>query len=143
MDTKEGISINRRGFISTFSGLASAVLLTSPKRLFARKREIKHLIGNLEIELLEKSKPIKDPSIICNTHGDATRLFKESKGKAQPICTMNHTGKAIWDSCNGENSPRDISQIIHQTYLVPAHQVYVDCITFLARLKSVGAIHIS
>jgi hypothetical protein len=115
----------------------------SPKRLFARKREIKHLIGNLEIDLLEKSKPTKDPSITWDTHGDETRLSRESRGKSRPICTMNHTGKVIWDSCNGENSPRDISQLIHQTYMVPAHQIYVDCLAFLALLKSVGAIHIS
>jgi hypothetical protein len=143
MDTKEKISTCRRGFIGTFSGLLSAVLLASPKRLFARKREIKHLIGNLEIDLLEKSRPTKNPSITWDTHGGTTRLSRESKGKSQRICTINHTGKAIWDSCNGENSPRDISQLIHQTYMVPAHQVYVDCLAFLALLKSVRAIHIS
>jgi hypothetical protein len=142
MDTKEKIFTSRRGFIYTFSGLLSAVLLASPKRLFARKPQIKNLIGNLEIELLEKSKPTRDPSITWNSYGDRTKLFMETKGEARPMCAMNQVGEMIWEACTGENTPQNIAQQIHKKYQVSSDQAYVDCLGFLARLKSVGAVRL-
>ena len=142
MDKKEGVLASRRGFIYTLSGLFSALLLASPKRLFAKKAQVKHLLGSLDMELLEKSMPSKKPSITWTTYGNRTRLYGKNNEKDRPICTMNQTGKTIWEACNGKNKPRDISKMLHEKYLVSLNQAYVDCLAFLARLKTLGAIQL-
>jgi len=142
MDTKKDIVAGRRGFICILSGLLSGLLLASPTRLQAKKTQVKNLVGSLEMELLEKSKPTRHPSISWNTYGDRTGLYRESKGKTRAICTMNQVGKTIWEACNGKNALRDISRRVHQQYRVSSHQAYADCLTFLAQLKTVGAIQL-
>jgi hypothetical protein len=133
MDIKEYIGASRRDFICTLSGMLSAVLLASPKRLLAKKPQIKNIVNNLELELLERARPQKDPSVTAREYRDATRLFRESDGQAQLICTVNHTGKTIWEACDGRNSLRDISRLVQQTYEISSHQAYVDCLTFLVQ----------
>jgi len=142
MDTRENRTASRRGFIRSLSGLVAGLLLASPARLQARKTKIKNLLGNLEIEILEESRPRRHPSISWNTHGDTTRLYRGGKGKTRPVYAMNQVGKTIWDGCNGENTPRDISKLVRQQYRVSSDQAYVDCLTFLGRLKSVEAIQL-
>ena len=142
MDNKESVLATRRGFIFTLSSLFSALLLASPKRLLAKKTQVKHLLGSLDMELLEKSKPSKQPSITWTTHGSRTRLSSVNNEKSRPLCTMNKTGKTIWGAINGRNTPRDISKLVHQKYRVTSRQAYVDCVTFLAHLKKVGAIRL-
>ena len=142
MDNKESVLATRRGFIFTLSSLFSALLLASPKRLLAKKTQVKQLVDSLEMELLEKSKPSKQPSITWTTYGNRTRLYGKNNEKDRLICTMNQTGKAIWEACNGENKPRDISKMLHKKYLVSLNQAYVDCLAFLARLKRAGAIEL-
>ena len=142
MDTKESIVPSRRGIICTLSGLLSGLLLASPTRLQAKKTQVKNLVGILEMELLEESKPTRHPSISWNIYGDRTRLYRESKGKTRPMCTMNQVGKTMWEACNGKNTPREISKLVHQQYWVSSHQAYVDCLAFLTQLKTVGVIQL-
>jgi len=142
MDKRDGVLASRRGFIYTLSGLLSALLLASPKRLFAKKAQVKHLLSGLEMELMEKSKPSKQPSITWTTYGNRTRLYSVSSEKSRPICTMNKTGKTIWEAINGRNTPRDISKLVYQKYRVTSHQAYVDCVAFLAHLRKMGAIRL-
>ena len=142
MDKKQEVLANRRGFICALSGLLSALLLASPKRLLAQKTQIKHLLGSLEIELLEKSRPSKQPSITWTTYGNRTRLYRVNSEKNRLICTMNQTGKTIWGAINGRTTPRDISKLVHQKYRVTSHQAYADCVAFLAHLKKMGAIRL-
>ena len=140
MDKEESLKASRRGFIRTLSGMVSVAILASPKRLLAKKPQIKHIVNNLELEVLEKTRPQRDPSVITREHGGATRLLRESEGKVQPICTVNHTGQTIWEACNGENNPRAISRLVRQTYQVSSRQAHVDCLAFLVRLKRIGAV---
>ena len=142
MDNKESMSATRRGFIYILSGLFPALLLASPKRLFAKKAQVKRLLGSLEMELLEKSRPSKQPSITWATYGNRTRLYNVNSEKNYPICTMNKTGETIWSAINGRNTPRDISKLVHQEYRVSSHQAYVDCVTFLGHLNKMGAIRL-
>lgn len=142
MDIKEYIGASRRDFICTLSGMLSAVLLTSPKRLLAKKPQIKNLIDNLELELLKKARPRWNPSITLSSSSRSTRLFREKGGQTQPLCTMNQVGKTMWEACNGKNTPREISKLVHQQYWVSSHQAYVDCLAFLTQLKTVGVIQL-
>jgi len=142
MDTKENIQIGRRGFIYTLSGLLCGLLLASPARLMAAKTRIKNLLSNLEIEILEKSRPTRHPSITSHSYGDKTTLYRGGYGKARPIGTMNQVGRTIWEGCNGKNTPQDLSKLVHQKYLVSPHQAHVDCLAFLGVLKTKGAIEL-
>jgi len=142
MDTKEKRLANRRGFVCAMSGMLSGLVFASPTRLLAKKAKIKNLLINLEAEILEKSRPTRHPSITCDTCGDTASLYMETKGEARPMCSMNQVGKTIWEACDGKNSPRDISILVHNRYQVSSHEAYVDCLAFLARLKAMGAIQL-
>jgi len=142
MDMNENIMPGRRGFICALSGLLSGLLFVNPARLRGKKTKIKNLLGNLEIEVLEKSRPIRHASITWNTYGDRTILWVKTKGETRPMSAMNQVGKTIWEGCNGENTPRDISKVVCKKYQVSSHQAYVDCLAFLARLKAVEAIQV-
>ncbi len=133
MDTKENIVASRRGFIYTLAGLLSGVLLASPTRLMATKTQAKNLLGCLEIELLEKSRPRKHLLVTWNSCGDTTTLYRERKGRIQPISAMNQVGKTSWEGCDGKNTPRALSKLVQQKYLVSPRQAHVDCFAFLAR----------
>jgi len=142
MDARKSIVASRRGFICILSGLLSGLLFVSPDRVQAKKTKIKNLVANLEREILERSTPRRHPSITWNSYGSTTKLYMKTKGETRPVCTLNHAGKTVWDACDGENTPRGISRLVHQKYQVSSHQAHVDCLAFLARLKRVGAIQL-
>lgn len=143
MKTEENTIVSRRGFIYTVSGLFSGVLLSSPSRLMGTTPQIKHLVENLEIELLERSRPTRHPSIFWDSdNGDFITVYRKGKGGTQPVCAMNQVGKMILDECNGKNTPRDISKLIQKRYLVSYHQAYMDCLVLLARLKTMEVIQL-
>ena len=61
---------------------------------------------------------------------------------SQPVFELNPTGRIVWNLCNGNKSPLEISRIIHQTYSVDPHEAYVDCLCFLAELNRKGLIQL-
>ena len=134
------ISLARRGFIATIVGLMPGVVLPSPKRLQAAKPEIKDLMRQMELQALQSSKPDRNPSMICRTLGEKTILYREKGGKREPLCGVNLMGKTIWEACDGKNSPKEISRMIHERHLVSKHRAWVDTLSFLWRLKEIGAI---
>jgi len=142
MDHRRRILFGRRGFILSLAGAFSGVLLSGGKSLHAGFPQIKRIVRNLERDLIEKSRPARDPSVLCRTVRDKAELFRKSLGEAQPICKMNQVGKFVWDSCNGQNTPREISRLIEKKYAVSHAEAYEDCLLFLAELKDVGAIKI-
>lgn len=142
MDHRRRILFGRRGFILTLAGTFSGVLLSGVKSLHAGFPQIKGIIRNLERDLIEKSRPERDPSILCRTERDKAELFRKSPGETQPICKMNQVGKFVWDSCNGQNTPREISRLIEGKYAVSQVEAYEDCILFLSDLNDVGAVSV-
>ncbi len=142
METKKRTLECRRGFISMLSGIFSGLLLARPVRVQATKSEIKKFLWNIETDILERSRPLKHPSITHKTQGSTIRLYKEQKGELRPMCVMNQAGKIVLDWCNGKNTPRDIARLLQQHYQVTADEAYFDCLTFLAHLKKKGAIEI-
>lgn len=142
METKKRTLECRRGFISMLSGIFSGLLLARPGRVQATKSEIKKFLWNIETDILERSRPLKHPSITHKTQGSTIRLYKEQKGELRPMCVMNQAGKIVLDWCNGKNTPRDIARLLQQHYQVTADEAYFDCLTFLAHLKKKGAIEI-
>lgn len=131
---------SRRGFISTIMALIPGVVLASPKRLQAAKPEIKDLICQIELQILKSSRPKKNPSVMCRSIGDTSTLYREKRGKRDPVCSLNPTGKMIWEECDGKKSPSDISKLIHERYQVSKHQAAVDTLALVRGLRKVEAI---
>jgi len=140
MNTIANIVASRRGFIATFLGLLPGIVLANPRRLQAAKPEIQNLLCQMELEILTSSTPQRDPSVICRTFGDTSTLYREKRGKTEPVCNMNQMGKKIWEACDGRNSPEEISRMIHKEYMVSKGQAWTDTLFFLTRLKKIGVI---
>lgn len=134
----------RRGFITTMSGLLSGIFLTRDKPLHARlhSEQNKQLLNNLEMDAIETSTPLRHPSITWKIEGDKILLYGKIARKTHPLCIMNDVGKTIWESCNGMNTPKDISKVVCKRYLVSPLRAYNDSLLFLAKLKKVNAIQI-
>jgi hypothetical protein len=142
MAVKKRRLTDRRRFISMVSGMLSGLLLTKPGGVQATKSEIKQFMANIETDLLERSKPSKHPAVAWEHYGDGVRLYKKNQVKNIPFCAMNRVGKTIWEYCNGKNTPRKISALIHQKYLVSRQQAYAECLAFIAALKTKGAVQL-
>ena len=142
MDHKRRMLFGRRGFILTLAGAFSGVLLSGGKSSHAGFPQIKGIVRNLERDLIEESRPARDPSVLCRTENGKVELFRKSPGEAQPVCKMNQVGRVVWNSCNGQNTPREISRLIEKKYTVSHARAYEDCILFLSELKDVGAVSV-
>jgi len=124
------------------SGMLSGLLLTKPGGVQATKSEIKQFMANIETDLLERSKPSKHPAVAWEHYGDGVRLYKKNRVKNIPLCAMNRVGKTIWEYCNGKNTPREISALIHHKYLVSRQHAYAECLAFIDALKTKGAVQL-
>ncbi len=142
MDHRRRMLFGRRGFILTLGGAFSGILLSGGKPLHAGFPQIKRIVRNLEKDLIEKSRPARDPSVLCRTERDKAELYRRSSGEGAPICRMNQVGKFVWDACNGKNTPREISSLIEKKYAVSHAEAYEDCILFLSDLRDVGAVSV-
>ena len=131
---------SRRGFLTACAGLVPGLLLWSPGKARAARKEAKGLMRRLELDLLKSARPQKGPSITCRTEGDETSLFREEGGRESLLCRMNPTGKGIWEACNGRRTYRDISELIRGKYQVAEQRAQTDTLVFLELLKDVGAI---
>ena len=132
---------SKRRFITTFGGILSGIILAGPKQLkAAAKPEIKNLLSQLELQAIRSTRPRRNPSVICRTSGEKVALYRERRGEKIFLKNMNQTGKMIWDACDGRNSLKEISQLIHERYLVSRHRAWIDTFSFLASLKRIGAI---
>ena len=140
MDTMINRAGSRRRFIGTFIGLLPGILLASPKRLQAAKPGIHDFLRQMDFEILPSSRPERVPGVLCNTLEDTSTLYREKRGKKDPVCSMNPMGKTIWEACDGKNRPKEISQMIHDRYLVSKSRARLDTLGFLWQLKKIGAI---
>ncbi len=140
MDKRINTISSRRGFIGTFLGLLPGIVLASPGRLKAARPEIRDLLSQMDLEALISSRPQKDASVTFKTSGDKSTLYREKRGEMGPVCSLNAMAKIIWDACDGSKSPKDISETLHNRYLVSRHRAWTDTLFFLSRLKKIGAI---
>ena len=140
MDARIKIAPTRRGFISALTVLLPGVLISRTGRLHAAAPELRDLVRQMELQVLQKSRPRKNPSVTCRTYGGEVVLCRYKCGKQEQICALNRTGKAVWEACNGKNRARDISEQIHEQYMVSLRRAQADTMMFLGRLKEIGAI---
>ena len=124
-------------------GLFSGVLLATPKQLKAAKQETRDLLGQLEMEILRRSKPIRNPSLTCRTSEGEVTLYMKENGEETPLHMMNSTGYMIWKACDGSRSFKDISRLIFEKYRVSEQQAQLDTLLFLSLLKKSEAITVT
>lgn len=131
---------SRRGFIGTFFGLLPGIVFANPKRLEAAKPEIHRILSQMELDILLSSRPQKDTSVLCRSLKDRSTLFRKKGEKRESLCAMNPIGHEIWEACDGNRSPREISRMIYRKYAVTKEQAWTDTLFFLASLKKMGVI---
>lgn len=141
MNPKKRISNCRRRFIYGLSGMFSGLLLAHPQHIRGSKG-IKKILRKIELETLQTARPLRHPSISWKNSGDSIGLYKKEKGTTRYLGNINPVGKTVWEACDGNNTPVEISTRVHQKYFVSPRQAYLDCICFLAVLRSKGAIQI-
>ncbi len=134
---------SRRSFVYRFMGLVSGILLANPKELRAAKQETKNLLGQLEMDILRRSRPKRNPSMTCRTSEKGTTLYLKRNGEEIPIYMMNPTGYLIWKACDGNRSFKEISRLILKEYRVPEKKAQMDALSFLSLLKKSKAITVT
>jgi hypothetical protein len=140
MHTIETVSKSRRRFLETVSGLMTGAMALGVSDAEAMKTQIRHVVNDIEADSVIRSTPRKKHDIFLEKIDDHYVL---SDGKtSKPVLELNHTGRIVWNLCDGNKSPLEISRILHQFYLVDPHIAHVDCLCFLAELSRKGLIQL-
>ncbi len=121
-------------------GLISGILLANPKELKAAKQETRDLLEQLEMDILRKSKPIKNPSMMCRASEKGITLYVKKNGEETPMYLVNSTGYTIWKACDGSRSFKEISRLISERYRISEQKAQLDAVFFLSQLKKSNAI---
>jgi hypothetical protein len=135
-DIMADITDSRRGFLFVILAMIQGVLFAGPRELRAAGRGAKDLVDRLEMEGLASSRPQRESWVSSGMVGEETTLYR---GKS-PLCSMNRTGKVIWESCDGRHSPRDICRLIVRRCRVDEARAERDVLLFLAELRKIRAI---
>jgi hypothetical protein len=139
MDNRNQSHIGRRGFVYTVASFFSGSFLAWGRHSHGAVARAKRFVAHVEQNVLEQSKPVRDPDINCVFEDN---LLVYRKGKDRPLCTINEVGKAILDQCDGLHTPEDMARFLCRKYQVSYDNAYEDCLSFLAKLKSLGAIRL-
>jgi hypothetical protein len=139
-DKMKDISVSRRSFISALMTVAPGISLVSLGDLRPAKQRDKELLGRLEMEILESSTPRRGMLISSNTTGDKTTIYRETTDKKIPVCSMNNTGKMVWELCDGNHNLKEICGIIVERCQVTETCANRDILAFLSEMKRIGAI---
>lgn len=132
----------RRQVITALFGVFPGLLFAKPAGALTTKSKIKHILGKIEAERWERSRPSRHPSFTWKSDKDTTCLFLKGAPDLRPLFTMNRVGRTIWEGCDGTNTPGEISKLIREKYLVSSRKADTDCLSFLAALKTKGAIRL-
>ena len=131
---------SRRSFVCRLMGLISGILLVNPQELRATKQDTRDLLGQLEMDILRRSRPIRNPSMMCRASEKGITLYVKKNGEETPMYLMNLTGYRIWKSCDGSRSFKEISRLISESYRISEQKAQSDAILFLSQLKMSKAI---
>ena len=83
---------SRRSFVCRFMGLITGILLANPGDLRAARQESRYLLGQLEMEIMRRSRPKRNPSMTCRASEEGVTLYLMRDGKEIPVYMMNSTG---------------------------------------------------
>lgn len=131
---------SRRAFLSGIAAVMPAVFWGCPKMSHAAGADLKSLVLQMELQSLKSGIPRRSPVFHCSGTEENPCLWTDSGGERRPVCVMNRTGKFIWDACDGCHTVDEISQGVHETFLVSRRQARADVLGFLWSLKKRGAV---
>jgi hypothetical protein len=131
---------SRRAFLSGIAMIMPAVFLGHPRLSHAARADLKSLVSQMEWEFLKSGRPKRSPLFHCSGTEEKACLWTDSGGKRRPVCSMNETGRFIWEACDGDHTADEISRSVHERFLVTFHQARVDVLAFLWSLKARGAV---
>jgi hypothetical protein len=131
---------SRRAFLSGIAALAPVVFLGHPRLSHAARADLKSLVSQLELESLKSGRPRRSQAFRCSQSGEGVLLWTESEGEKRPACVLNRTGEFIWRACDGCHTVDEISQGVHEKFLVSRHRARADVLGFLWSLKVRGAV---
>jgi hypothetical protein len=131
---------SRRGFLSGLAAGMPAVLLGRPRQSQAALADVKNLLSQLELESLKSGRPHRTPGYHCSGTGGEFVLLNQSDGIQRPVCVLNETGRFIWESCDGSRTIDEISERLHETFLVTRKHARKDVLGFLRTLQARQAI---
>jgi len=140
MHTKETTSKSRRRFLGTVSGIVAGAMALGASDAKAMKTQIRHVVNDMEADSVIRSTPRRKYDIFLEKIDSHYVLSDEKTSK--PVLELNHTGQIVWNLCDGNRSPLEISRILHQFYFVDPHKAHVDCLCFLAELSRKGLIQL-
>lgn len=140
MHTKETTSKSRRRFLGTVSGLVAGAMALGASDAKAMKTQIRHVVNDMEADSVIRSTPRRKYDIFLEKIDGHYVLSDEKTSK--PVLELNDTGQIVWNLCDGNKSPLEISRILHRFYFVDPHKAHVDCLCFLAELSRKGLIQL-
>ncbi len=129
---------SRRGFLCVLLAMIQGVLFVGPRELRAAGRGARDLVERLDTEGLASSRPQRESWVSSGMMGEETTLYR---GK-RPLYRMNRTGRMVWELCDGNHRPQEISRSLVQRCRVSDARAERDLFFFLRELKRVGAIRL-
>lgn len=139
MDNRNKSHIGRRGFVYTVASFFSGSFLAWGRHSHGAVARAKSFVAHVEQNVVAQSKPVRDPDISCVLEENHL-VCRKGKENGRPLCQINQVGKAILDQCDGLHTPEDMARSLSREYQVSYENAFDDCIFFLTRLKSLGAI---
>jgi len=139
-DKMKDISVSRRSFISAVMVIVPGISAVNLGDLRSAKQRGKEFLSGLEMEILKSSMPKRGTLISSDTIGDKTTIYREMIDKKMPVCSMNNTGKMIWEACDGTHSFKDICRLMVERCQVTETCASRDILAFLSGLKKIDAI---
>lgn len=113
-------------------------LFAGPGQARVARQGAKELIDRLEMESLASSRPRREGSIAMRLSGEEATLYR---GK-RPLCSLNRTGGMVWELCDGNHGPQEISRSLVEHCRVSEARAEQDVFRFLAELRKIGAIRV-
>jgi hypothetical protein len=139
-ENMKDISVSRRSFISAVMTIVPGISIVEFGDLGSAKQRGKELLRRLDMEILESSTPKRGILISSDTTGDKTTIYRETIDKKMPVCSMNNTGRMVWELCDGNHSLKEICGIIVERCQVSETCASRDILAFLSKMKRIGAI---
>jgi Coenzyme PQQ synthesis protein D (PqqD) len=139
-DNMKDISVSRRSFISAVMTIVPGISIVELGDLRSAKQRGKELLNRLEMEILESSMPKRGMLISSGTTGGKTTIYRETTDKKMSVCSMNNTGKMVWELCDGNHSLKEICGILVKRCQVTETCASRDILAFLSEMKRIGAI---
>lgn len=131
---------SRRAFLAGLAAVMPAICFGRPGTSHAARADVNSLMSQLELEEMKSGRPKRTSAFQCSGSKGKTLLWTQTDGRRRPVCALNETGRFIWEACDGNHTVDEISEEVHERFLVSYPQARTDVLSFLYSLKMRGAV---